>query len=78
VFNVYTYDLPTTICKKYVYTDDLALANSGSDSKMIETILSSDVFQDYFRNWCLKLNTNKNYLQYIPSKHQTSKLRAER
>jgi len=31
LFNVYTYDLATTVCRKYVYTDDLALANSGTD-----------------------------------------------
>jgi len=40
LFNVYNYDLPTNVCKKYVYADDLALANSGTDFKMIDQTLT--------------------------------------
>jgi len=62
LFNVYTYDLATTVCKKYVYTDDLALANSGTDWRILRLL----------QKLATKAEYQQNYLQYIPSKQQTS------
>ena len=36
LFNIYTHDLPSTISKKYLYADDLALLRSSGDWKDLE------------------------------------------
>ena len=61
LFNLYTHDMPTTISKKYIYADDLALKSSHKDFPDIERDLSCDVdtLRIYFTIWGLKLNTDK-------------------
>ena len=36
LFNLYTYDLPPTTSKKYVYADDIAMSYSHTQLKVIE------------------------------------------
>ena len=61
LFDLYTYDLPATQSKKYVYVDDIALLHSNSDFQEIKNALSNDLdgLRKYFRNWRFKLNTTK-------------------
>ena len=42
-FNIYTYDLPFTISKKFVYFDDLALLHSFGNWKHVEDTLNQDM-----------------------------------
>ena len=41
LFNIYIYDLPSTISRKYAYADDLALLHSSGDWKDLEGGLES-------------------------------------
>ena len=61
MFNLYTFDLPATQSKKYVYADDIALLHSNSDFQEIKNTLSNDLdgLRKYFHNWRIKLNTMK-------------------
>ena len=43
LFNIYTYDLPSTISQKYAYADDLALMHTSKDWKTLEGTLSQDM-----------------------------------
>ena len=43
LFNIYTYDLPSMICRKFVYADDLALLHSSGNWKDLEETLSQDM-----------------------------------
>ena len=38
LFNIYTYNIPVTVSKKYIYADDIALATIANDFKPIEHI----------------------------------------
>ena len=44
LFNMYTYDLPSMISKKFAYADDLALLHSSGNWKDLEGTLSQDMF----------------------------------
>ena len=61
LFNLYTYDIPTTQSKKHVYADNIALLHSTSDFQEIESAVSNDLdcLRKYFRHWRLKLNTTE-------------------
>ena len=52
LFNLYTYDLPATQSKKYVYADNIALLHSNGDFHEIENALSNDLddLKKYFWN----------------------------
>ena len=43
LFNIYIYDLPSIISKKYAYADDLAILYSSKDWKVLERTLSEDM-----------------------------------
>ena len=44
LFNIYTYDLPSMISRKFAYADDLALLHSSGNWKDLErTCLSQDI-----------------------------------
>ena len=69
LFNLYTYDLPATLSKKYVYADDIALLHSNSDFQEIENALSNDLdrLRKYFRNWRLnQIKHIENCVQCVP------------
>ena len=57
LFNIYTYDLPSTISQKYAYADDLALMHTSKDWKTLEGTLSQHLttLSAYLQTWRLKL-----------------------
>ena len=60
-FTIYTYDLPTTISKKFAYADDLAILHSTGDWQTLEATLTQDMktLSSYLQKWKLKLGVNK-------------------
>ena len=47
LFNIYTYDLPSMISRKFAYADDLALLHSSGNWKDLEgTVVINDPFGD--------------------------------
>ena len=61
LFNIYTYDLPPTISRKFAYADDLALLHSSGNWKGLEGTLSQHMFtfSSYLQTWKLKLSHTK-------------------
>ena len=61
LFNIYTYDLPSMISRKFTYADDLALLHSSGNWKDLEGTLSQDMFtlSAYLQTWRLKLSHTK-------------------
>ena len=57
LFNIYTYDLPSMISRKFAYADDLALLHSSGNWKDLEGTLSQDMstLTAYLQTWRLKL-----------------------
>ena len=57
LFNIYTYDLPSMISRKFAYADDLALLNFSGNWKDLEGTLSKDMStpSGYLQSWRLKL-----------------------
>ena len=58
LFNIYTYDLPSMISRKFAYADDLALLHSSGNWKDLKGTLSQDMFtlSLYLQTWRLKLS----------------------
>ena len=58
LFNIYTYDLPSMIFRKFAYADDLALLHSSGNWKDLEETLSQNMFTPsaYLQIWMLKLS----------------------
>jgi len=42
LFNIYIFDLPTTVSRKYVYADDVAVMHADGDWQAVEGVLSKD------------------------------------
>ena len=61
LFNIYTYELPSMISKKFAYADDLALLHSSRNWKDLEGTLSQDMstLSAYLQTWKLKLSHTK-------------------
>ena len=61
LFNIYTYDLPSMISRKFAYADDLALLHSSGNWKDLEWTLSQDIstLSAYLQTWRLKLSHTK-------------------
>ena len=61
LFNIYTYDLPSMISRKFAYADDLALLHSSRNWKDLEGTLSQDIttLSAYLQTWRLKLSHTK-------------------
>ena len=53
---------PNTVSKKFIYADDLALVYQCEDFEETEKVLEKDLrtMNDYYLDWGLKLNPNKN------------------
>ena len=64
LFNIYTYDLPATVGRKFAYADDLAILHCASDWQAFEETLSQDMatLSSYLYKWKLKLNITKTVL----------------
>ena len=60
-FNIYMYNLPSMIFRKFAYADDLALLHSSGNWKDLEGTLSQDMFtlSAYLQTWRLKLSHTK-------------------
>ena len=61
LFNIYVYNLPFTISKKYSYADDLAILYSSGDWKVLDRTLSKDMttLSACLQTWRLKLSHAK-------------------
>ena len=61
LFNIYTYDLPSIIFKKFACADDLALLHSSGNWKDLKGTLSQDMstLSAYLQTWRLKLSHTK-------------------
>ena len=61
LFNIYTYDFPSMISRKFAYADDLALLQSSGNWKDLEGTLRQDMstFSAYLQTWRLKLSYTK-------------------
>ena len=61
LFDIYTYDLPSMISRKFAYADDLALLHSSGNWKDLEGTLSQDMstLSAYLQTWRLKLSHTK-------------------
>ena len=61
LFNIYTYDVPFMIFRKFAYDDDLALLHSSGNWKDLEGTLSQDMstLSVYLQTWRLKLSHTK-------------------
>ena len=61
LFNIYVYDLPSTVSRRYAYADDLALLYSSDDWKDLEGVLSQDMttISTYLQTWRLHLSHTK-------------------
>ena len=61
LFNIYTYDLPSMIYRKFGYADDLALLHSSGNCKDLEETLSQDIstLAAYLQTSRLKLSHTK-------------------
>ena len=61
LFNIYTYDLPSMVSRKFVYADDLALFHSSGNWKDLEGTLSQDMstLSAYLQTRRLKLSHTK-------------------
>ena len=43
LFNIYTYDLPVTIGRKFAYADDLAILHYANDGQALEGTLTQNI-----------------------------------
>ena len=61
LFNIYVYDLPSTVSRRYAYADDLALLYSSDDWKDLEGVSSQDMttISTYLQTWRLQLSHTK-------------------
>ena len=61
ILNIYTYDLPSMISRKFAYADELALLHSSGNWKDLEGTLSQDMstLSAYLQTWKLKLSHTK-------------------
>ena len=61
LFNIYTYDPPSMIFRKFAYADDLALLHSSGNWKDLEGTLSQDMstLSAYLQTWRLKFSHTK-------------------
>ena len=79
LFNIYTYDLPSMISRKFAYADNLALLHSSGNRKHLEGTLSQDMstLLAYFNTWRLKLSHTKTVLPafYLNNREAKRKLK---
>ena len=61
LFNIYMYDLPSVISRKFAYADDLSLLHSSGNWEDLEGTLSHDksTISAYLQTWRLKLSHTK-------------------
>ena len=64
LYNIYTYDLLTSVSQKYAYADDFAFMHSAGDQQAFDGALSQDLvtLATYLQTWRLKLSWSKTVL----------------
>ena len=75
LFNIYTYNLPSMIYRKFAYADDLALLHSSGNWKDLEETLSQDMstLSAYLQTWRLKLSHTKTVMAAFHLNNQEAK-----
>ena len=75
LFNIYTYDLPSMIFRKFAYADDLTLLHSSGNWKDLEGTLSQDMstLLAYLQTWRLKLSHTKTVTAAFYSNNREAK-----
>ena len=75
LFNIYTYDLPFMISRKFAYADDLALLHSSGNWKDLEGTLSQDMstLSAYLQTWRFKLSHTKTVMAAFHLNNQEAK-----
>ena len=75
LFNIYMYDLPSMIARKFAYADDLALLHSSGNWKDLEGTLSQDMstLSAYLQTWRLKLSHTKTVMVAFHLNNQDTK-----
>ena len=75
LFNIYTYNLPSMISRKFAYADDLALLHSSGNWKDLEGTLSQDMstLSAYLQTWRLMLSHTKTVTAAFPLNNQEAK-----
>ena len=71
--NLFTYNVSTTVSRKYIYADGIAMTASDKCFRAVEQTLSDnlDKLKYYFYKWRIKLNTTKDVCSAF---HQTNHL----
>jgi len=61
LFNIYIFDLPTTVSRKYAYVDNLAIMHADGDWEAVEWVLTKDMATEgqHLQTCKLKLSTTK-------------------
>ena len=61
LFNLYTNDLPTTSCSRFIYADDICCASQADTFSELECTLTADLARitQYCRRWHLKPSSAK-------------------
>lgn len=61
LFNLYTHDIPDTVLRKCIYTDDICIACSEIEFNKCKQVLNSNLhaLDLYFKQWRLKPNPSK-------------------
>ena len=75
LFNIYTYDLPAMISRKFANADDLALLHCSKNWKDLEGALSQDMstLSAYLQTWRLKLSHTKMVMAAFHLNNQEAK-----
>ena len=75
LFNIYTYDLPSTISRRFAIADDLALLYSSENWKDLEESLSQDMstLSVHLQTWKLKLSHTKTVTAAFHSNNHKAK-----
>ena len=61
LFNICTYDLPVTVCRKFAYADDWAILHYASEWQALEETLTQDmaILSSNLYKYKLKLSTTR-------------------
>jgi len=74
-FNIYIFDLQTTVSRKYAYADDLAIMHADGYWQAVECVLTKDMATagKYLQAWKLKISTTKMALAVFHLDNKESK-----
>jgi Reverse transcriptase (RNA-dependent DNA polymerase) len=61
LFNLYTNELPATLCRRFTYADDICCATQAKTFAELECVLTSDIARitSYCHQWRLKPSVSK-------------------